>query len=230
MKAQRTNFIDDVWLTPEPLLRKLGLFDLDPCAPLVRPWEMARRHFTIADDGLKQEWFGRVWLNPPYTGTGKWVSRMATHGNGIALVNARTDTNWFADFVFAGAQAVTFVTNRIIFCREDGKIRGRGWNASVLAAYSETDSGILYRSGIAGQFIPLVFKFTAGVRNTWRQVVRWFLRECGGVATLEQLYELVSGHPKTAGNPNWPAKVRQVVQREAKRVGPGTWQIEGVGA
>ena len=31
----------DEWLTPPNILRALGAFDLDPCAPEKRPWEMA---------------------------------------------------------------------------------------------------------------------------------------------------------------------------------------------
>ena len=27
------------WLTPPHILRRLGPFDLDPCAPINRPWE-----------------------------------------------------------------------------------------------------------------------------------------------------------------------------------------------
>ena len=59
----------DVWLTPPNILEALGgadSFDLDPCAPLNRPWDMARNHYTIDDDGLARPWSGRVWLNPPY--------------------------------------------------------------------------------------------------------------------------------------------------------------------
>ena len=56
----------DEWLTPPELIRALGEFDLDPCAPINRPWPTAGGHFTREDDGLTKEWFGRVWLNPPY--------------------------------------------------------------------------------------------------------------------------------------------------------------------
>lgn len=48
----------DEWLTPQPILKALGPFDLDPCAPANRPWDMATRHFTRADDGLIQPWGG----------------------------------------------------------------------------------------------------------------------------------------------------------------------------
>lgn len=223
MKPLRTNFVDDQWLTPPALLGRLGKFDLDPCSPVDRPWDTAVRHLTILDDGLALPWSGRVWLNPPYSGTGKWMAKMAAHGNGLALVNARTDTGWFLDWVWERAASVFFFHNRIHFFRPSGEEGKRGWNASVIAAYSQVDSEVLYRAGFKGKFIPLVIKLAVEVRSTWRQLVRFFLRECGGTATLEQLYELANGHPKCAGNPNWKAKVRQLVQAEGKRVGPGLW-------
>ena len=49
----------DEWLTPQNILSALGPFDLDPCAPINRPWDMAARHYTVADDGLSKPWAGR---------------------------------------------------------------------------------------------------------------------------------------------------------------------------
>ena len=40
------------WLTPPHILRRLGPFDLDPCAPINRPWDTAEHHYTIEDDGI----------------------------------------------------------------------------------------------------------------------------------------------------------------------------------
>lgn len=82
----------DVWLTPKHIIDALGKFDLDPCAaPLPRPWETASASFVEADDGLSQEWFGRVWMNPPYgRGIGAWMKKMAEHakagGGGVSLL------------------------------------------------------------------------------------------------------------------------------------------------
>jgi hypothetical protein len=56
----------DEWLTPPGLIRGLGEFDLDPCSPIKRPWNTAKHHYSIDDNGLQKKWFGRVWLNPPY--------------------------------------------------------------------------------------------------------------------------------------------------------------------
>ena len=62
----------DEWLTPPELIHSLGVFDLDPCAPFNRPWNTAKRHYTILDDGLKKKVIGRVWCNPPYSNVDVW--------------------------------------------------------------------------------------------------------------------------------------------------------------
>lgn len=47
LSAHQNNGGHDEWLTPPEILRALGAFDLDPCAPVVRPWETAAKHYTV---------------------------------------------------------------------------------------------------------------------------------------------------------------------------------------
>ena len=101
---QSPRMINDEWLTPPELLKALGPFDLDPCAPVRRPWDMAKHHYTIDDLGLMKPWPDgyRVFCNPPYgPQTGKWLAKMVDHGNGIALIFARTETEMFFSHKFA---------------------------------------------------------------------------------------------------------------------------------
>lgn len=84
------------WLTPPELVQKLGEFDLDPCSPINPPFLHATNNFTTNHDGLTQKWFGRVYLNPPYgRGMELWLEKLKYHGNGIALIFARTETKCF---------------------------------------------------------------------------------------------------------------------------------------
>jgi hypothetical protein len=57
----------------------LGVIDLDPasCEEANRTVK-AERFFSIADDGLSREWFGRVWMNPPWgaSTTGAFVTKL----------------------------------------------------------------------------------------------------------------------------------------------------------
>lgn len=149
-----------VWLTPPDILKALGRFDLDPCAaPEPRPWPTARRHLSPAEDGLSHPWSGRVWLNPPYGPPpiiGPWLRLMAAHGNGTALLFARTETALFFETVWRSATAVLFLEGRLHFHRPDGSRAAANSGApSVLVAYGEDDAAVLRVSGIAGAFLEL---------------------------------------------------------------------------
>jgi DNA N-6-adenine-methyltransferase (Dam) len=125
------------WYTPPAVFRALGLsFDLDPAAPTGGvPWVPADRCFSRAENGLAQPWAGRVWLNPPYGREVKlWLDRLAQHGDGLALVFARTDTRWYQG-VSRQATAVCFVAGRLAFVRPDGSTTGSAGAPSVLLAF-----------------------------------------------------------------------------------------------
>lgn len=149
---------NDEWLTPPEILNKLGIFDLDPCAPIERPWNTAKKHFTIKDNGLKQKWVGRVWLNPPYNRYHicEWLSKMAEHKNGICLMFARTETTYFQDFVFKYAHSILFIKGRLSFYDVKGnKAKANSGAPSVLISYTQCDTDIIIKSGIQGELIFL---------------------------------------------------------------------------
>lgn len=147
----------DEWLTPPEILTALGPFDLDPCAPINRPWDTAATHFTINDHGLIQPWSGRVWLNPPYgRETAVWMQRLADHGNGIALIFARTETEMFFSNVWEQADALLFVRGRLHFYTAAGERAEMNAGApSVLVAYGSQNVHALQAAGILGKFVDL---------------------------------------------------------------------------
>lgn len=105
------------WYTPPWIFSRLGIhFDLDPCHPEKRiPWIPVTNTFNIKDDGLQQPWEGLVWLNPPYgKHTLQWVQRMDQHRNGVLLVFARTDCQWYQDYI-SQADAILFLKGRVKF-------------------------------------------------------------------------------------------------------------------
>lgn len=93
------------WYTPKRVLdavvAAMGGIDLDPCADPDKTVP-ATTHYREADDGLAQDWAGRVYMNPPYgRGIEAWVAKLAAaHRSGavpeaIALLPGRIETDWF---------------------------------------------------------------------------------------------------------------------------------------
>lgn len=144
------------WLTPPELVIKLGEFDLDPCTPINPPFTHAKTNFNVKDDGLKKEWFGRVYMNPPYgKGMDKWIEKLKMHGNGIALIFARTETKCFFNHIWDDAVAILFVKGRIKFYNIDGEQKGTPGAPSIFVAYGNENADALEKSGIEGKFIRL---------------------------------------------------------------------------
>jgi DNA N-6-adenine-methyltransferase (Dam) len=146
------------WYTPPHIFEDLGLeFDLDPCQPETKiPWIPAKKHYWEAVDGLSQPWDGLVWLNPPYgKHTPLWLDKMAEHGEGVALVFARTDTIWFQK-VSKTASALLFLKGRISFVDGLGVTAGGGAGAgSMLIAWGETAKEALRNMSHKGLFVEL---------------------------------------------------------------------------
>jgi len=146
-----------VWLTPPYILDALGPFDLDPCAAEQDPTRAAPRYYTERVNGLNQDWSGRVWLNPPYgKQTGFWLKRLAHHGNGIAIIFARTETDMFFRHIWEKADAIHFFRGRIHFCHMDGRQATANSGApSVLVAYGRDNVRAIKDSGLPGKLIEL---------------------------------------------------------------------------
>lgn len=112
------------WLTPSGIISRaldvFGAIDLDPCASIEDPANVpAAQRLTIHDDGLRQRWHGRVYMNPPYGRTiGQWVAKLCDEYRAgrvtaaIALLPARTDTAWWQ---LVAGYPVCFVRGRLRF-------------------------------------------------------------------------------------------------------------------
>jgi len=95
------------WYTPQHIIDRalmvLGEIDLDPCSNSHDvPNVPARHHLTQQDDGLSHQWLGHVYMNPPYgREIAEWIDHLCQEWEAgrvteaIALVPARTDTEWF---------------------------------------------------------------------------------------------------------------------------------------
>ena len=139
------------WYTPAHIFEALGEeFDLDPCSPVHGNTSVpAARRYTIVDDGLAQDWEGFAFVNPPYGAeTGVWMRKLADHGEGIALVFARTDVKWFQE-VAPKTSAICFIAGRLRFISgATGEAGGTPGAGSMLVAFGERAAAALRRSGL----------------------------------------------------------------------------------
>ena len=148
---QRTEGKNDEWVTPRYITEALGEFDLDTCSPKVRPWEIARKHLTIEDDGLKTDWEGRVWCNPPFNRYERplWMGKMAKHNNGIMLLPGNMETKAFYKYVFGIASGILILKGRPHFCYVDGeKAKANSGATIVLVSYGKENLAYLINSGL----------------------------------------------------------------------------------
>lgn len=144
-------------LTPPWLIAKLNehvRFDLDPCAaPSPRPFTCAAHNWD--QNGLGREWFGRVWLNPPFDRyqVDRWMQRMNAHGNGIALVHARCETDWFQP-IWEGDNAILFLRKRIKFYDMCGVEQPANSGAPpVMIAWGADNEHALRNAGLGGWLV-----------------------------------------------------------------------------
>lgn len=129
------------WHTPPEILAALGPFDDDPCLP-------------GTTNGLTRSWKGFVWLNPPYDrDLGLWLDRLADHGNGIALIFARTETQAFYNCVWRRADAVLFLHGRLTFYQNGVRAKANAGAPSCLVAYGLTAVVRLARSQLKGALV-----------------------------------------------------------------------------
>jgi phage N-6-adenine-methyltransferase len=109
----------DEWATPVEFFNRLNEefhFELDVCALPTNA--KCPRYFTPKTDGLKQEWTGVCWMNPPYgRQIGNWMKKAyessLAGATVVCLVPARTDTRWWHDYARHGE--IRFVCGRLKF-------------------------------------------------------------------------------------------------------------------
>jgi phage N-6-adenine-methyltransferase len=130
-RAQGTG--ENEWYTPAQYLdaarKVMGNIDLDPAtSEIAQHVVQAGDYYTEADNGLTQDWFGRVWLNPPYSKEliGPFIQKLLDEvGSGrvdeaIVLTHNYTDTAWFHN-AESGAARICFTRGRIAFESPEGE-------------------------------------------------------------------------------------------------------------
>lgn len=140
--------INQTWGTPRAFFEFLKdnfrfIPDLDAAASDEN--HKAPIYYTEEDNSLEMEWFGNVWLNPPF---GKVLlpqflekcNHEISYGNVeniFCLIPARTDTKWFHEIVMKEVSHVYFIKGRFNF---ESPYSGKGANApfpSMLLIYNQ---------------------------------------------------------------------------------------------
>lgn len=98
-----------------------------------------KRYYTREDDGLTQEWRGRVWCNPPYSDLRAWVQKAwdewdAYHADLIVMLLPanRVEQGWWQDLVEprrdrdGSPLRVEFLRGRLRFDRPQAVIGPKG--------------------------------------------------------------------------------------------------------
>ena len=120
----------DDWATPLEFFRQLDYefnFSLDPCCTTLNCKCSYGYYKDEGIDGLSQDWYNdlhdkpnyNVYMNPPY---GKsilyWIEKAYIEWQKgctvVALLPARTDTDWFHRFIYGKAE-VRFIKGRLKF-------------------------------------------------------------------------------------------------------------------
>ena len=123
---------DNEWYTPPEYIQAavdvMGGIDCDPASSVAANKQIAAATFyTAADNGLAQEWHGRVWLNPPYASglVERFVDKLITEyiaercTEAIVLTNNASETGWFQRLSIA--QAWSAPKGRISYWKPDGE-------------------------------------------------------------------------------------------------------------
>jgi hypothetical protein len=139
---------NDELYTPKYIFDALGvIFDLDVCAPQGGPLHTpAIEYFDLTADGLTADWYGRVWMNPPFSGPKEWVNKWLDHGNGIALLPMGGNGKWLQKLWDSEAGCLLMPPN-VPFINTEGEEKKISYRIS-LWAIGETNITALKNSGL----------------------------------------------------------------------------------
>jgi ParB family chromosome partitioning protein len=152
------------WYTPTKYIEiarsTMGGIDLDPasCA-LANETVKATHYFTVEDNGLRHAWWGRVWLNPPYSdkpgAAARWAAKLlASYQRGqvaqaILLVNLCTmSQRAMQELAMAGVMCIP--NHRIRFHDAQGIRQGAPPQPNVFLYVGERQSEFVRDFGIFG--------------------------------------------------------------------------------
>ena len=122
---------ENEWYTPECYIESarlvMGVIHLDPASSeIANKTVNSNLFYTQEDDGLSKEWFGNIWMNPPYSQPliFQFISKLVESkgvNQAIVLVNNGTETQW-GQLLLSNSSAVCFHQGRIRFIDKYGNL------------------------------------------------------------------------------------------------------------
>ena len=136
----------DDFYTPKWIFDQLAItFDLDVAAPTGGcHWIPATNYYDQQTNGLTSDWYGNVFMNPPFSKSINWVTKFIEHHNGIALL-PMSKSKWF-DLIWHDAQAITTLPRSLKFVDPKGG-NGSIFIGSMLFAYGQHNVKALQNIG-----------------------------------------------------------------------------------
>lgn len=132
----------DEHYTPKILFDTLNVtFGTDVCAPTGGiPWIPAINYYDKERDGLANNWFGMVWMNPPFSNPTPWVEKFIAHNNGIALCVV-SRSKWF-NALWNVSDAIVPVPRSWKFVRPDGSSKTISFQTFLFAIGDEASKAL----------------------------------------------------------------------------------------
>ena len=124
----------DECYTPKWLFDAMGVhFDLDVASsdhPLIAV--PATHRFTLLNNGLEQKWFGRVYMNPPFSKVTLWIDKWLEHNNGICLVPLSSNGRW-VNKLWDSQAACMYLPSNMAFQGASGHVVKMRWRTAMWA-------------------------------------------------------------------------------------------------
>lgn len=121
----------------------MGGIDLDPASCIIANQTIkAETIYTIEDDGLKQEWFGRVWMNHPFSKlvNARWINKLVAEfesgrvSQACCICFASTSEAWFRPLL---EYPQCFFYKRTNYLTPDGAVKTGATKGSVVTYLGE---------------------------------------------------------------------------------------------
>lgn len=166
MTHVKNNSGNNEWYSPpqyvELARQVMGSIDCDPASNSVAQQVVkAGVYYSVDNSGLDKQWFGNVWMNPPYSSKliTAFIDCLLSNvfaGNTkqfCVLVNNATETKWFQKLALH-ADAVLFISKRVKFLDSELNPKNTPLQGQVILYYGDNINQFI----IEGSKIGVVFQ------------------------------------------------------------------------